>query len=162
MIPTTFYNPSPKRHRPDDASTITTATPSSDATSNYYASLQDNDDDDTDLLDATNADPSLEFDPSIYATPPTTPLGSPHTSHPHDKHDEDAMSTSSPVDHLQEHKADLSQDAMASFTTSEVYVIRNHPNRHDEFVTMLTDSISHNKDPALLATIVRGWPAHQP
>jgi hypothetical protein len=158
-IPNAFSKPSPKRHRPDDASTITTATPSSDATSNYYAGLQDDDDDD-DNADAANPDSSLrDFNPSIYATPPT----SPRSSRPHANQDDDAiMPPPSPIGLLQEHEADLSQDAMASHATSEAYVLRNHPNQHGEFVTMLTNSISQNKDPALLATTVRGWLPHQP
>jgi hypothetical protein len=113
---------------------------------NYYAGLQDDDDSEhNETGDPLNSDAG-------YATPAKTAP----------KEDNDDMSTTSSKGILQQHEADLSQDAMASFRTSKIFVQNNHPSRHDEFVTLLTNAISLNRDPAALATTIRGWPAHQP
>jgi hypothetical protein len=74
---------------------------------NYYTGLQNSDNEDDDLGSKSGTPPDAG-----YATPAKTAP----------KDDADNMSTTSSKGILQQHEADLSQDAMASFRTSEAFV----------------------------------------
>jgi hypothetical protein len=65
-------------------------------------------------------------------------------------------------DDLAQYEADLSQDAFLHYRQLASYVATTFPAKHHEFRHLLLSSITNNKDPVDLETLINSWQAPHP
>jgi hypothetical protein len=67
-----------------------------------------------------------------------------------------------PPFNIMDFEINLSQDAFLHYQQLNKTVRSTHPNRLGAFLPLLSQAVTTNEDPAVLASVVNSWSQHQP